>query len=597
MPPTLDLTRTSHTKMIVSPPRINLRRATSYNKHDAPLSSTSSRFNFNHLVFASPPPSPGLPSLSPPLKKPKKGIQGFIRPTRVIRLVIWALGSFLIFQVVSLIIQHAPNLSSSSWTSGSQDGYEMVGQDRLPDFPTPVVVTDKRGRAKWTVSIPSNYDFPLSPAQYADVCAKCREVSDRVQALRSHSHGLPQNYLSFGSASPDSSFVDVQEAEAAGYLPGRAGREKVLGKQAQGGDVIGESKDGLVEVPVCQRSMTFVLESQDAGMGHSLLTLWTAYGLAQKEGRAFFIDDTRWAYGKYTDIFLPPPIPECRPPPRHEMLPCPRQARHLMASSATFSELLGGLEADMEGSGESDDSLRKALFALAREGHDALFKINKGDALMVPKTRGKQNGIAIGLHVRRGDRHPFEYQYQNSYIPLDLYTDAARDILEDRFNHTGPRGGEDVAAKEHSFLVLASDDPTVYESAQERIKLASKQAIQSANQDRGVMKKFVDETFGWEGGFFSAMFWNLGVSGMNSANAKAPGTMAAPSSETIRLRSLVGRAYMMDLSVLADSSDVVICTVSSMGCRLLAVMMGWEDAVEQGNWVNIDGGYSWMGIS
>ncbi len=618
MPPTLDLSRT---KMIVSPPRINLRRATSYNKYDAPLSSTSSRFNFNHLVFASPPPSPGLPSLSPPLKKPKRGLQGLVRPTRVIRLAIWALGSFLVFYVVSSAISHAPAIPVLRWTPGPRDNYEMVGQDDLPDFPTPVVVTDKRGKAKWTVSIPSNYDFPLSPTQYADVCAKCREVSDRVHALRSHNHAMPQTYLSFGADSPDSSFVDVQEAEKAGLLPGMRNRDMRLSKQRQGGDLVGESMDSLVDKPMCQRSMTFVLESKDAGMGRALLMLWTAYGLARKENRAFFIDDTRWAYGEYTEIFQPPPIPDCRPPPRHEMLPCPRQARHLIASAATATELFGSLQSDLEDSEQPDEPSRQTMFALAREGHDALFRLNKDDGLyvdqrvreltakkIVPKTKGKQNGMAIGIHVRRGDRHPFEYQYQNSYVPLNLYTEVARGILEHKLNHTGPHGGEDLAAKAHSFLVLASDDPTVYESeevlntranlAQERIKLASKQAIQSANPDRNVMRKYVDETFGWEGGFFSAMFWNLGVSGMNSAYAgKVPGTMVAPSSETIRLRSLVGRAYMMDLAVLADSSDVVICTVSSMGCRLVAVMMGWEHAVEEGNWVNVDGAYGWLGIA
>jgi hypothetical protein len=34
-----------------------------------------------------------------------------------------------------------------------------------------------------------------------------------------------------------------------------------------------------------------------------LMMLWTAYGLAQKEGREFFVDDSRW-YG------TPPPLHE-----------------------------------------------------------------------------------------------------------------------------------------------------------------------------------------------------------------------------------------------------------------------------------------------
>ncbi len=53
---------------------------------------------------------------------------------------------------------------------------------------------------------------------------------------------------------------------------------------------------------------------------------------------------------------------------------------------------------------------------------------------------------------------------------------------------------------------------------------------------------------------------------------------------------------MMDLAVLADASDAIICTASAVGCRLLAVMMGWESAMEMGNWVNIDGDYRWAGV-
>jgi len=266
-----------------------------------------------------------------------------------------------------------------------------------------------------------------------------------------------------------------------------------------------------------------------------------------------------------------------------------------------------------------DQPLRKTQFSLARRGYEALFRINKEDndyvdarvrellaKRIVPKSKGQRSGLAVGVHARRGDRHPLEYQYRHSYMPLNLYGDTARELIEAKFNHSGPFGGEDKAAKEHSIVVLASDDPMVYESAelagasraQERIKLASKQTVQKAAPDRSVLHKFVDEAFGWEGGFFAAMFWNLGVSTAHAAGSTGGGGGGgtASSAETLRLRSLVGRAYMMDLAVLADASDVIVCTVSAVGCRLLAVMMGWESAIEEGNWVNIDGGYGWMGL-
>jgi hypothetical protein len=429
--------------------------------------------------------------------------------------------------------------------------------------------------------------------------------------------------LGFSDAT-DHGFIDVQEAQTAGYLPSPTAR-------------VGVVREEGTEKPVCKKSLTFVLESNDAGLGKTLMMLWTAYGLAQEEGRAFFIDDTRWSYGKYTAIFQPPPDPDCAAPSGHEILPCPRQARHLVASAATADVLYDSFIKDFEtSSSESHErALRERQFALARQGYEALFRLNKDDGSyvdsrvrdllakrIVPKTRGQRHGLAIGVHIRRGDLHPLEYQYRQSYIPLNVYSETARDMIEARLNRTGPFGAEDKAAKAQSFVVVASDDPMTYESAelagasraQERIQLASKQAIQQKATgtnppDRSVMHKFVDETFGWEGGFFAAMFWNLGTSSRRSTAASASSQAVAggaasasasslptPTAETLRLRSLVGRAYMMDLAVLADASDVVVCAVSAVGCRLLAVMMGWESAMEDGNWVNVDGGYGWMGL-
>lgn len=597
--------------MIISPPRLNLRRAASYNHADrGPLSSTSSRFSFNHLLF-SPPPSPGLPALT---RRPRKqSVSNFVRPSRVLRVLAWILCLLFLYYLSRLTVIRRPVVRVLPWTHHAHHEYEMVEveEENLPDFPTPIAVTDKRGRAKWTISIPPSYDFPLSIEQYSDLTAQCKEVSGRIQGLHSN-HNLPQTILGT-FASPDSQdrhFVDVKEAQRDGLLTGWAVKLSKVGKHGSEGNIIGESKDSLPDKqPICQKSMTFILESADAGLGKTMMQLWTAYGLALNEGRSFFIDDSRWAYGKYTDIFLPPPSPGCRAPPRHEMIPCPRQARHLVVSAATAGEIFSPSEPAISET-TAEISAKKTSFALARQGYEALFHLNPEDSTYVSSRvseltarrtvpNGLQNGLAIGLHIRRGDRHPLEYQYRDSYIPTNTYTERAREILETAFNTTSRHGTEDRLAKSHSFLLLASDDPTVYESqdflppsipllrAQDRIKLASKAAIHQAHgeeTDRAVMRKFVDETFGWEGGFFAPMFRNLGVGGGKRASA-----------ETMRLRSLIGRAYVMDLAVLGRS-DVVVCTVSAVGCRVLGVMMGWEEGMEGGGWVNVDGGFGWAGV-
>ncbi|KAK0748072.1 hypothetical protein B0T21DRAFT_343772 [Apiosordaria backusii] len=638
MPPTLDLSRTAHAKAIL-PPRINLRRAASYNAAEkGPLSSTSSRFSFNHLVF-SPPPSPGLPSLSPPKKPPQRKLILGVRPIRLVRYTLRILSIFVVFWVSLEVLTYLfgpeipiqpekarppiPAKPIPAAPKRSDGVVEMVSQKGAPDFVTPIVITDHRGKAKWTVSIPPGTPFPLSQKEYIDMCGRCKQVAARAVELRSQGSGLQQVSLSFGPESPDHDFIDVQEAEIAGYLP----------KRGAGGTNTGK--------PVCKKSLTFVLESNEAGLGKTLMMLWVAYGLAQKEGRGFFIDDTRWAYGKYSDIFQPPPIQDCSPPPDHERLPCPSQARHLVVSAANANEVFANLlppptEDIFSLSPPSlelhDSSLLKKQFQLARAGYKSLFHLNAGDARyvdtrtrkllakrLVPKTKGTQSGLAIGLHIRRGDRHPFESQYRRSYLPLNIYTDLAQEIITSKFNSSGSlfhdTAEQNRLAREHSFMILASDDPVVYDSdemkdnrngkrvvrAQDRIKLASKHELlpkggeKEEEQDRNVMHKFVEEAFGWEGGFYAGMFWNLGVPTANNEKRSGDKGGRKMGAESLRLRSLVGRAYMMDLAVLAEASDVVVCTVSSLGCRLLGVMM-MGDGMKGERWVNVDGGYGWLGL-
>jgi hypothetical protein len=179
-------------------------------------------------------------------------------------------------------------LKRVGWETHSGDQYEMVGDSELPDFPTPVVVTDKRGRAKWTVSIPPDYAFPLEPKQYAEICQQNMEVANHVADLHSHMHH--QHAAHFDYYHVDPYFMDVAEAESHGLLPG----PKAKTSMKQDGTLIGENTDGLIDSEVCEKTLTFVMETHDAGLGKTLMMLWSAYGLAQKEGRSFFIDDSRW---------------------------------------------------------------------------------------------------------------------------------------------------------------------------------------------------------------------------------------------------------------------------------------------------------------
>lgn len=492
----------------------------------------------------------------------------------------------------------------------------MVGQDALPDFPTPILLTDNNGESKWTVSIPPGTNFPLSMEQYAEMSGQCREVSSRARDLHRKAPVSEHEILNYDA--PDDNFVDVYEAERSGLLaPGKGFFAKNKGQ------FVGLDENQMKYKPVCESSMTFILETPDAGLGNTLMMLWTFYGLAKEQGRGFFIDDSKWAYGSYTEIFATPPMPDCRPPPGHHMVPCPFQARHLVVSALTAKEVFPALLAKHHRLAGTDDGLHD-VFQLANAGYRDLSTLNKDDQAYVDnRVKGLQakakNGDSptahspiVGMHIRHGDQHPIEFQYRDSYIPAEIYLQRAGLLVQEHYNASGITD----QSQHHHTTIVASDDPTLREehqfeniiASQDRIRLASKMAIQEANKHPQMLHNFVDETFGWEGGFFSPMFWNLGVSRKNNAAEAPVGVkvedvneearhMAPPSKETLRLRSLVGRAYMMDLVVLAESSDMIVCAVSAMGCRLLAVMMGWEDGIEKGGWVNVDGSYGWTGIN
>lgn len=315
-------------------------------------------------------------------------------------------------------------------------------------------------------------------------------------------------------------------------------------------------------------------------------------------------------------------MPKCRPPPRHEMLPCPHHARHLVVSAATVQSTFGAaFAASFQDIHKTDISRQKPIFDLAHAGYQALFQLSLSDATyvqqrietfnkatLIPSTTPARHGLTLGVHVRHGDKHPHEFQYQDSYIPLDRYASTARDILQDNYADSAPGGEEDLMAEMRSLIIVASDDPDVYESeefshakrAQELIHLASHTPKTPSKKPAAAIRKFVDETVGWEGGFFSGMFWSLGKpSSVPATAAEVPDTNLPPTAEALRLRELVGRAYLLDLAVLGQSNRVV-CAVSSMGCRVLAVMMGWVDAFGdekgEGKWVNIDGGEGWRGL-
>lgn len=164
----------------------------------------------------------------------------------------------------------------------------MVGGSQLPKEPSAVALQDAKGKVKWTVSIPANLDFPLRPAQYRDLCHQSMELASQVRQ-EAQSSNIAKRMLNYNQV--DEYYIDVQEAEEQALLPPSRGTGRPQGLVEDEAVVDGFSTTGM---KVCDRSLTYVMETEDAGFGNTLMRLWMSYGLAKAEKRAFFIDDTRW---------------------------------------------------------------------------------------------------------------------------------------------------------------------------------------------------------------------------------------------------------------------------------------------------------------
>lgn len=282
-------------------PNLSIQSTTSYSQLSPPAqSATSGAFlsptvaSRRGLLSRSPPPSPSLPSLIPRhgKKQPQPSHSRLVK-----RILIGCCGAaFLLWLVLRQLYTN-----SQQAINYEEDGeeWEMVGGSRLPQEPSAVAVQDVKGRMRWTVSIPANYDFPLRPTQYREVCHQSMELSKELRQEAQATAGFAKRMLNYYQQ--DQYFIDVQEAEEQALLPPSraAGRPKGFVEDESIAD--GLSTTGL---KVCDRTLTYVMETEDAGFGNTLMRMWMSYGLAKAENRTFFIDDTRW-YVFLTHCLIP----------------------------------------------------------------------------------------------------------------------------------------------------------------------------------------------------------------------------------------------------------------------------------------------------
>ena len=135
------------------------------------------------FLLHSPLPSPALPSIVPRHgKKPPA-----INSRRILRYISWLfLTTTFVYAFLFLNKLRTSRSRSISTVYEHANGqsYEIVEDSQLPDYPSPLAVTDSNGASKWTIHIPANRGFPLPPDEYADICSHVEEVAHHVASVQ-----------------------------------------------------------------------------------------------------------------------------------------------------------------------------------------------------------------------------------------------------------------------------------------------------------------------------------------------------------------------------------------------------------------------------
>lgn len=204
------------------------------------------------------------------------------------------------------------------------------------------------------------------------------------------------------------------------------------------------------------------------------------------------------------------------------------------------------------------------IFDIVRQGYEALFRLGlTEDGLSAVEDRKHATpGPAVAVHIRRGDGRPLDWGFkQIGYVPLEKYAEAARNLLEI----------EDI--DKNGTIVCASDDPAICSAP----NFAGFEPAQYVPQPPPHQPKPRIDTPNAPG-FIAENFWNMNMD----------------------QRAQMGKSYVMDLKIMGElaarAGGSAICDISSVTCRLLAVIMGWQKGILDGGWVNIDGDFDWNGV-
>ncbi|KAF8273820.1 hypothetical protein EI94DRAFT_1563217 [Lactarius quietus] len=324
---------------------------------------------------------------------------------------------------------------------------------------------------------------------------------------------------------------------------------------------------------ICSKTITYMLDGH-VGLLADLALMAQAAGLAREVGRTFFVDDTYWNRGKWTDHFQdvrmrqPGPEGECRAPPPEELVACPRNARHWVINSRTAKYHFGDAfsEEFEDPHGHQLNRLR-GIYNRARESLTLTIRPNAATISLIHSARVEMVSF-LGLdsnhsarvdqyqsiHVRRGDGTGSSWKFHDKNVPVEEYASASNAAWNRLFRSTGNSGPQAV--------YLASDDPKVFEELQSQLEPGSRifSLERSTNSDLSNIASPAP--------YFQNEF------------------SALPEADRVRLT----KGMIVDFALLSGlwawdtdpKPGAVICGIASNVCKMSAVALDWDRAFGYG---------------
>ncbi|KAF3936031.1 hypothetical protein ABW19_dt0209766 [Dactylella cylindrospora] len=477
------------------------------------------------------------------LLKAERSEANRIKRTRWCILILWMSGVILIVGFWGLSAWCKPYGSVLSqylnigYTSTHSQGGVAAIADEKPEVHLNANMT------YFTVSMPQDEAaYPLPGEMYAGLCRDVemksmmtfeKRVGRKMQAHR-------------GYCAPDE-----------GYLGLEGERKKESGDR-------GESVVGDLENGECEMTLTYVVdddEGREAGVGAVVLGMWMAYGLAQMEGREFFVEGGNWVYGDIRNYFnIPPSLTNCTPPPMSRRLPCPRNTAHKLITPSTYKDAFGHtFEDEFEDPRKMQVMRQKPIYQFLRTGYEAISL--SSDLQNSITERVKSIGVTnekdvVAVQIRRGDRLAKEWRWHKGYIPVDRFMKVSKnesgvDIVESSHDdgrwpkhYFLPDYPATKSEDQQPLRIVSSDDSDIFEDG----TLEKSGCVRAQESSVAV---------GQPGGF-----WAEDVRDMDREDAE---------------RLAVG--YLVDFGVLTESlkaakSGWAVCGYYGDLCRMIAVGMG-----------------------